>query len=112
METVQFTIDNNLCISCGICKAVCPKRCINMVKKNGLYTPAIDSSCVNCGVCYGVCHGKGKSRIKSEDLRCEELIGEYKAIYNAWSLTKNIRHFSASGGVVTTLTHNLLMAEE
>ena len=88
--------------------AVCPQKCITMSKHDGLYTPSICSQCTKCGYCFDICPGKGKIRDSDEKLKYEELIGKYNNIYNGWSKDEIIRHYSASGGVVTTIIHELL----
>ena len=112
MKTVQLTTENNLCISCGICKAVCPKQCISMSERNGMYIPVIGSTCINCGMCYSVCPGKGKEKGTDKTafgiLSYEDLMGSYSYLYNAWSKDEDVRHYSASGGVVTTMIYELL----
>ncbi|MBR0061235.1 MAG: 4Fe-4S binding protein, partial [Selenomonadaceae bacterium] len=53
---ISSVVENNLCVSCGICAGVCPKKCIASTFEAGSYRPTIDeNSCVNCGRCYRVC---------------------------------------------------------
>lgn len=108
MKTVTFTRNQNLCISCGICEGICPNACITMEHHNGAYLPSIKDSCINCGLCFAVCPGKGKIRQSSDELNEGHLLGTYLCIYNAWSKNDTIRHYGASGGVITTLVHRLL----
>lgn len=111
MDTVKITADNNLCISCGICKAVCPKNCIELNNRKGLKVPVIDKDkCVNCGICFKVCPGKGFDYTKF--LESKEKVsfwfGQYRAIYSAWTKDKERRNNAVSGGVVTELIFDLL----
>ena len=115
MNTVKKTVDSGLCISCGICKAVCPKNCIEYKKEKGLNLPIIDSeSCVNCGRCMQVCPGIGfdYTHFLSQSEDTSFWFGTYQALYCAWSLDKRRRRNSVSGGVVTELTYNLLESGE
>lgn len=111
MESVKVTVDRDLCISCGICRAVCPVNCIEYQKaENGLNVPVVDNSrCVQCGKCMQVCPGKG---IDYKDLLQEQpqsfWFGAYKEIYSAWSLDDKRRKNAVSGGVVTELVFRLL----
>jgi 2-oxoacid:acceptor oxidoreductase delta subunit (pyruvate/2-ketoisovalerate family) len=52
------TVDYAKCISCGICKLVCPEGCVNMATKDGhqKLMPKIDYDyCKGCGVCAEEC---------------------------------------------------------
>ena len=97
-----------LCSSCGICKNVCPKSCIGYAREKGCYIPMVDAErCVNCGLCLQVCPGREMVfPEKSEPM--ESLAGDYKAFVNAWSRNADLRHVSASGGVVSTIVESLL----
>ncbi len=110
MNTVKKTINNGLCISCGICKAVCPKNCISYGRIKGLYVPKIkDKECVDCGRCYQVCPGKGFDYSKYDSLETKDFwMGEYKSIYIASTKNKSRLQNAVSGGVVTELVYNLL----
>lgn len=108
MRTVKFTVENNICVSCGICKGICPRGCIDMVEKDGNYIPAIGGTCIHCGLCFTVCPGKGMIREESDGLETDDLIGSYQRIVNAWSRDEQIRHYGASGGVTTTIIRQLL----
>ncbi|MFW6015396.1 MAG: NADH-quinone oxidoreductase subunit I [bacterium] len=60
METVELIADNNLCVSCGACKVVCPTDCISYLRRKGNFVPLIDDeNCISCGKCFKVCPGKG-----------------------------------------------------
>ena len=108
-NTVNKTVRADLCCGCGVCKAICPKACISWDRKNGMYMPCIDAQqCVNCGLCAAVCPGLGhhyQSAVTAE----ETVIGPVIASYNAWSKDPQLRHVSASGGVVSTIIRELLM---
>ena len=51
------TLNNNLCINCGICKVVCPFDAIKMQRnKYGEINPIIDKKiCQICGICVKHC---------------------------------------------------------
>lgn len=107
-NTVKKTVQADLCCSCGICKAICPKECISWKRKNGLYVPNInDQRCVNCGLCASVCPGLGHY-YKAKETAEETVTGPAFAPYNAWSRDAELRHVSASGGVVSTMIRELL----
>lgn len=108
MGTIHTTVDNHLCISCGVCKAICPKACISWEKEGGMYLPRIDERlCVNCGLCESVCPGIGH-RYETKETAQATVTGEVLQCFNAWSRNPELRHVSASGGVVSTLIRELL----
>ncbi len=107
-NTVKKTVQADLCSGCGICKAICPKECISWNKKNGLYVPNInEQQCVNCGLCASVCPGLGH-RYEAKGTAEETVTGPVLASYNVWSRDPELRHISASGGVVSTIIRELL----
>lgn len=110
MKNVARTVLAGLCCSCGICKGVCPKECISWDKKDGLYIPHIDEQqCVNCGLCAAVCPGLGHGYAPKETAQ-ETVTGPVLACFNAWSRDSQLRHVSASGGVISTLIQQLLLS--
>lgn len=107
-NTVKKTVQADLCCGCGICKAICPKECISWNKTNGLYVPNInEQQCVNCGLCASVCPGVGHC-YEAKETAEETVTGPVLASYNAWSRNPELRHVSASGGVVSTMIRELL----
>ncbi len=110
MSTVQLTTDWNMCISCGICKAVCPQKCINNKEESGMNLPSIDKDlCVACGKCFKVCPGKGVDYLKNGSLEGRDFWrGSYKGIYIAKTKNSRLLHDAVSGGVATTLVKYLL----
>ncbi len=113
MERVDCTVKNELCIGCGICKAVCPVHCIAYEEVNGIYAPQIDEkTCVNCGVCAGVCPGMGFDYTKYCRKEDDFWFGKQERLYSAWTKDSDRRATGVSGGVVTELVHLLLETGE
>lgn len=109
MATVSETVRYGLCSGCGICKGMCPKGCISWIKTNGLYVPWIDESdCINCGLCASVCPGLGHAYEAKENAE-QTATGNVLECWNVWSKDAQIRHVSASGGVVSTLIRELVI---
>lgn len=107
-NTVDVVSSNNICISCGICKAVCPKNCIEYELNKGLYTPIIDEKiCISCGICKNNCPSINNGYVATNSVE-EMMEGNYLEVYNCWSKYDDIRHFAASSGVVTTMIKTLL----
>lgn len=107
-ENIAFTTKFNLCSGCGICVGICPKQCIQWSKNdNGMYQPFVNSlACIKCGLCKEVCPGLGHQYKKKTDW--EAVQGKVLQAYNAWSRSPEIRHVSASGGIVSTVIQHLL----
>lgn len=108
IENITFTTEFHLCSGCGICVGTCPKQCIQWRKNNnGMFQPVVNSNgCMKCGLCKEVCPGLGHQY--GEQLDWEAVQGEVFQAYNAWSRSPEIRHVSASGGIVSTVIEHLL----
>lgn len=107
-KTIEFTVRNGLCCSCGVCRGVCPRSCIGWEKRDGMYYPSVDASlCVRCGMCSAVCPGL-EMRYPQGAEPLEAVMGTVLESCNAWSRNAEMRHVSASGGVVSTLVKTLL----
>lgn len=108
--TVKDTVKSGLCCGCGVCKGICPRGCIDWEKKDGLYVPRVNEQlCVNCGICTYVCPGLGHV-YESRGTAKDTITGSFLTCYNAWSRNPELRHVSASGGVVSTLIDELIAA--
>ena len=106
-NSIDFVVTNNLCISCGLCKNLCPKSCITYKRDNGLFLPNVENTkCIDCGLCATVCPGINMSFEHSEPIYA--VYGNIISCYNAWSTNDEYRHCSASGGVVSTIIAKLL----
>lgn len=107
-KNVGLTVNYNLCCGCGICKGICPKNCISWERKNGLFLPVIDKGvCVNCGLCASVCPGLGHP-YSPMHTAAETVTGTFLECCNAWSKDADLRHVSASGGVISSMIQALL----
>ncbi len=107
-KTVAFTAENGLCISCGVCKGICPTDCISWQRRGGLYVPQLDSTrCIACGLCAQACPGLKMEYAPAETAEMA-MEGAALECCNAWSRDGEKRHRSASGGVLSTLIPALL----
>ena len=113
MDTITKTVDFGLCVSCGVCKGVCPKDCItfSLVKKQ--YLPQIDSSrCISCGLCYKVC----PVHQIADYNECESwetfALGNYKSILYAKAKNSKLLFQATSGGAITQIIDILLNKEK
>lgn len=113
-RAVEDIVKENLCVSCGICSAVCPKDCIAYELENGLYKPIIDEKkCITCGACYKVCPGKGydyPQYYKKRQLKEPEDYFVGNVEYGLRVIVKDDKSLlnSSSGGFVTNAVKHLL----
>lgn len=100
MQTVHYTRSNNLCVSCELCAAVCPVKCIDFHESRGMMLPLIrEHKCLHCGKCFKVCPGK---------LDTASGLGNVKGIYIVRTKNADILANAVSGGAVTELISGLL----
>lgn len=111
---LESTIQYDLCVSCGICEVVCPKKCISYNKTNGHFVPLInDSDCNRCGICSEICSAHFENYNKWYEMcggkkRNSHFIGNFISCYNACSKEPHLRLNSTSGGCITTIVKALL----
>lgn len=114
-SNVMKTRELDLCISCEICSAVCPKDAITMENKFGQFLPKVDDEkCTKCGLCLELCPGIDIDPLK---LRYREISndifdGVCSRSYTAHSNNLEIRKNSTSGGLITNLVTELTKNEE
>ena len=110
----ESTVENGLCISCGICAAVCPQKCIRFIERNGQYLPSIHvNNCINCGVCCETCsaHKMNFSKyatINGQGVAKNWMVGDYIKCYNGSTNNHQVHINSTSGGLVTTIVQKML----
>jgi len=110
INNVSKVVKQNLCVSCGICKVVCPCGAIEMRYKNGQFLPLVNNTkCTNCGNCLLSCYSHNVEIQVFDNFDKQDIIfGKYKDVYTAYSLTNEIRLNSTSGGLITHLSIELL----
>ena len=115
MKNVQdVTAKNNLCTSCGICKSVCPKHCIDFIREGGQYIPSINvKKCLECGVCLDICPGYKvdfhKLYLQTNQKEPQNFyIGNSQKCFIAVAKDNKIRNNGVSGGCITAIVKNLL----
>ena len=105
MDVVQA----GLCVSCGACSVACGRGAISRPFRDGMFAPEVDASkCVSCGMCMKVCPGAPTDLAKFYGGGIEHFGAKPLGVYSAFALDGELRHASASGGVVTALLGELL----
>ena len=112
IPNINFTLQHDLCMGCGVCESACPFKAISIVVKNGRFLPKIDEQlCHNkkgCHRCYDTCGGLGinllgmvKQIHADSDTKQHALIGTYRKCYTGFSKDETLRTNAASGGVLS-----------
>lgn len=105
-DLIGEVVDQNLCVTCGTCVAVCPVNVLELEKGK----PKLIGDCIQCGLCYNNCpradwnpdemdqilHGR-------ERQEHERLTGIYSAVYKAKTTSDEIHGNAQDGGIVTSL---------
>ena len=117
-SVITNVVEQDLCIGCGLCAALCPQDILTMQwNRYGEYNPVAVSPCTTeCGLCLKVCPFADSG--ENEDTIAERLYGAvpeiqhraetgyYLASYVGYS--EEHRATSASGGMATWLLETLL----
>ena len=106
-QNIGLTVKDGLCIGCGICEDICPKKCIR-IDRGRLNVPHVDEkNCVDCGLCRKVCAGRGieiEGRAKQlfgEAQQYHKMLGHYIKTYKGYSTEYENRFHCASGGCLS-----------
>jgi coenzyme F420-reducing hydrogenase beta subunit/polysaccharide pyruvyl transferase WcaK-like protein len=114
-SNVMKTRKLDLCTSCEICIAVCPKDAIAMEYKFGQFLPKVDDKkCTKCGLCLKLCPGIDIDplKLRQEKISNHIINGHCLESYTAYSNDPEIRKNSTSGGLITTLIIELIKNKE
>lgn len=108
--SIEYVVKNHLCTGCGTCISACKLKALELIQNDkGIYIPNINKNeCIECSSCYFVCPGHGTdyehfNKQLFRDIKKEPIIGHYLSCYTSYSLKKEVRFESTSGGVVTQL---------
>lgn len=112
---LESTLKYDLCIGCGICKAVCPKNAIE-IRENEYreVNPFLNDKCINCGLCVEYCPNtllklkKESSKIAGDSTPNSYGIEKQNNCYIGYIKNEAKRLKSASGGIVSFLLEEML----
>lgn len=110
-HNINFVSKNSLCLYCGTCYGVCPKKNIKIESSengNPVFKIVNQDKCGNCHICYNVCPGQG---VDFDKLHKDVFnlpytfsdLGTYRNCYIGHSTDIKIRYNSASGGFVSSI---------
>lgn len=87
------------CVGCELCKQVCPKKCINMIKnEEGFYYPKVNTDiCIKCGLCEKKCPIL-KETTKNNNLE----------VYAAYTKDIESLNKSSSGGIFYEIAKHII----
>ena len=104
-------IDQQICVSCGTCEAVCPVNAIELQET----IPTLVGNCIECGICYANCprisfntEEMDKKIFGRKRKPIEKLTGIYQKAYQAKTTQEDIHNKAQDGGVVTALLTQFL----
>jgi NAD-dependent dihydropyrimidine dehydrogenase PreA subunit len=93
-KVITKKVTQDVCFGCGACVASCPPSALQLaINERGFLVPVVSGECQSCGICEVVCPALSLPEAKAEKVE----------VFAAFSLTKNLRVWSTSGGVATSL---------
>jgi len=109
LRNIEYVVENNLCIGCGVCEAACQNEAIKVIfdVKSATPLPTINQEkCSKCQVCLNVCYGykvDHELNFRIFGILPTSVVGNLKRCYIGYANDQALRHSSTSGGVVTAL---------
>ncbi len=113
-NSVRVTVENNMCIDCGVCDVSCPHDAINMIFTDTLnYRPdVLEEKCTNCGICLAVCPMSEKNlSLRVAEAGRDKLyfgLNKSKAVLKGYETNYKTYIESASGGILSSLIKYLI----
>ena len=107
---VSHIPENNLCLGCGICEAVCGDNAISFDYNGELKAPKVDQQlCTGCDKCLHVCPGDDmRGDIKSNNYYDKYLGKIEKSYVTVGSSNSTNNRYTASGGFTNNFLSYLL----
>lgn len=120
-NVVNEIVDNDICIGCGTCVAMCKKEALDIkFNRYGEYTPYFNKEhkCDNCGYCLNFCpffyENDNEDDIsfrlfdENENINYSKMIGYYIDNYVGYSCLDDLRENGSSGGIATWVLETAL----
>lgn len=110
--TTEVVVESHLCLSCGMCAAICPIAAIALIETpDGRLTPRINkNACNNCGHCLSMCPGVSIHGIETYITQQGSFDGPCLQAFVAHAVDRAFRAQGQSGGVVAAIAGKLLEA--
>ena len=111
---IEKTVENDLCMGCGICAGACPTGAISFKFQKGFFIPSVSNQCIDCGICLDCCPGiKVDFNVLENEIINEDNVISGKIIesYNGKVRDKKLLKKCASGGVISGIIVELLNAK-
>lgn len=105
-KSIEVIVNKKICVGCGACTVICPKKCIGFVFGQRYNYPEIDTEkCINCGKCLEVCPSAFFLKGNDPGFIDEPAKDGYDC-YVLYSKDDGIRLDASSGGFITgTILH-------
>ncbi len=110
--SVQWMVDDGLCLQCGTCAGTCPRGAIEMrwSLAEGWLPEVARARCDDCSACLAVCPARGFDyspqawwRKANEGAPAPDFLGPWRELWFGWAADEAIRHEGASGGLATAI---------
>lgn len=106
MNKLKYVIDNQLCLGCGLCEAICGSCKMELDETTGYYKPSFSEITQEELLC--ISRSCPSINVENEKHLSSKVWGDLLNLYEASSVNKEIRKAASSGGVVTEVCSYLL----
>jgi coenzyme F420 hydrogenase subunit beta len=118
-KTVSDVVDWRLCLGCGACAFICPEQKIDLVDivQEGIRPILANTDCTGCSACLQVCPAfendcTGWLPRTGIDAELARAFGPVMETWEGYALDQDLRHYGASGGIMTALALYCLEREQ
>jgi len=121
-NVISEVVNNDLCIGCGVCTAICPTHNLTInFDNNGKYIANEAGRCLDsCNQCFKICPFSSEEYPKNEELMAKEIfknqenfnfdksIGFFRNLYVGYAEKYKCRELGSSGGLARLMLIKLL----
>lgn len=109
MQTIDDVVRNGMCIGCGLCSSVSNGRVtMEMTPAGGLRPSSTDFTEAEEAVLLAACPGHVVCPREEDGVPVDLVWGAHRSTMMAWAGDPEVRHRSATGGVLTALAQHLV----